>query len=490
MNEKKLATILYADLSGFTELTNKIGAEKTTDFINECFNTIDLIIHSHYGTIIRHEGDRVVAIFGFPRSYGNDSSNALWSALKIREAIKKMRYKVDVHIGVGTGEILILGEEIYGHLFEEVSHLEEIAEKGQILVNEECYNTNKDCFLFEKSKDAFQVKEKIIPDVAFPFFFEYRNEEFKILYNALLKMPQFIIISGEMGIGKTDFINESLKKINKENRFSVYETTFNEQDYFTPCSSFMKIVYQIAPDFILPPSEENYRSKLFREMSSVFLQSSRTKSLIIILKNIEVIDEQSLSFLEYFKGNIQNNRITIIIEVRDKNCQIMEKIIGDVKKDVEFIELKPLPDCAILDIVTYHLQDYVVTDEFKKEIINLCRGIPYYAVEISILIKNSFPLGRELRELPDSLKLKEISEALVDTIPREYLNGLYILSLINDEINYQIIPQLLSDAKEFLNYCFGRGLLYHKDSKLYFNHNTLRECIRGRLTKKSDRNFI
>ncbi|MEO0128649.1 MAG: tetratricopeptide repeat protein [candidate division WOR-3 bacterium] len=485
MNEKRLATLLYADISGFTGLTNKIGAEKTTDFINECFNTIDLIIHSHYGTIVRHEGDRVVAIFGFPRSYGNDSRNALWSALKIQEAMKKMRYQVDVHIGVGTGEILILGEEIYGHLFDEVSHLEEIAEKGQILVNEECYYINKDYFLFEKSKEGFQVKEKIIPGVTFPFFFEYRSEEFEKIYNALLKIPKFIIISGDMGIGKTVFINEAINRINKNNIFNVYETTFNEQDYLIPCSAFMKIVYQISPDFTLPPGEENYKFKLFREMLSVFIQSSKTKPVIIILKNVEVIDEHSLSFLEYLKGNIQNNKITIIIEVRDKNLPIIEKIIGDIKKSVEFIELKPLPDCAILDIVAYHLKDYVITDEFKKDIVNLCRGNPYYAMEISILIKNSFPLGSELKKLPNSWRIKEITEAIVDSIPKNYLKGLCILSLINDEIDYQIILKLLPDANEFLNYCLNRGLLYYKDSKIYFNSDTLRECIGTRLTKKN-----
>lgn len=485
MGEKKLATILYADISGFTELTNKIGAEKTTDFINECFNTIDLIIHNHYGTIIRHEGDRVVAIFGFPRSYGNDSNNALWSALNIQEAIKRMRYKVDVHIGVGTGEILIMGDDIYGHLLDEISALEEVAEKGQILVNEECYNINKYLFLFEKAKDGFQVKGKIIPEITTPVFWEHRNEEFEIFNSALRRIPQFIIISGEKGIGKTVFINESIKRINKDNIFNVYETTFTEQDFLTPCSAFMKIVYQIAPDFILPPGEENYRIKLFREMLSIFLQSSMVKPLIIILKNIEVIDETSISFLEYFKGFNQKNRISIIIEAQDKNALVIDKIIGDAKKDIEYIALKPLPDSVILDIISHYLKDYVLTAGFKKDIINLCHGNPYYATEVSILIKNTFPPAMELRDLPYNMRLKEITEAIIDTIPKNYLNGLYILSLINDEIEHNIFSQLLSDPAEFLNYCFNRGLLYSRDSKLYFSSDTLRRCINARLTKKT-----
>jgi len=485
VSEKRLATIFYADISGFTELTNKIGAEKTTDFINECFNTIDFIIHNHYGTIIRHEGDRVVAIFGFPRSYGNDSNNALWSALSIQEAIKRMRYKVDVHIGIGTGEILIMGDDIYGHLLDEISSLEEVADKGQILVNEECYNINKDLFLFEKAKDGFHLKGKIIPEITTPIFWEHRNEEFEIFNSALRRIPQFIIISGEKGIGKTVFINESIKRINKDNIFNVYETTFLEQDYFTPCSALMKIVYQIAPDFILPPGEENYRIKLFREISSIFLQSSMNKPLIIVLKNIEVIDETSIGFLEYFKGFNQKNRISIIIEAQDKNALVIERIFGNAKKDIEYITLKPLPDSVILDIISYHLKDYVLTEDFKKDIVNLCHGNPYYATEVSILIKNTFPPAMELRDLPYTIRLKEITEAILDTIPKKYLNGLYILSLTNDEIEQHIFSKLLSEPVEFLNYCFNRGLLYSKDSKLYFNSDTLRRCISARLTKKT-----
>ncbi|HEC77924.1 MAG TPA: hypothetical protein ENI34_02125, partial [candidate division WOR-3 bacterium] len=55
MRENRLATILYADLTGFTKLTATLGPEKITELVNECFKIIDKIIHVHDGTILRHE---------------------------------------------------------------------------------------------------------------------------------------------------------------------------------------------------------------------------------------------------------------------------------------------------------------------------------------------------------------------------------------------------------------------------------------------------
>lgn len=486
MTEKRFVTVLYADISGFTKLTSEIGAEKTTDFINECFNVIDSIIHNHYGTIIRHEGDRVLAIFGFPRSYGNDSSNALQSALKIKDIVKKMRYKIDIHIGVGTGDVLISDKDVYGYLLDEVSHLEENAEKGEIVVNRDCYELNKGLFLFEKYKEGYKIKDILIA-TAPVFYFEFRNKEFEKFKKALSKMPKFIIISGEKGIGKSAFINESVNKVNVEDIFNIYETTFMEYDYIAPYSPLMKVVCQIMPDFKLLPGDENHRIKMYREISSVIFQHARIKPIIVIFKNIEFADEVSIGFLKFFSNVGDRSSVVMIIESHDLTCPAIKEIKNINGSDIEHIELEPLPDSAIIQIISHHLKDYILTENFNNSVCALCRGNPHYAVELSTLIKNSFPKGMALKELPQSKRLKEIAEALIDNTPKRYFDELYTLSLLNDRIEYQIFSRLVPNPDEFLNYSINSGLLSNRDGWISFNSDTLRNFIRERLTKKACR---
>ena len=95
----------------------------------------------------------------------------------------------------------------------------------------------------------------------------------------------------------------------------------------------------------------------------------------------------------------------------------------------------------------------------------------------------------ELKDLPRSKRLKETTEAIIDTVPKDYLNGLYIMSLFNDGVEYQLCSQLIPNSKEFLIYCLSRGILCSRDSKIFFNSDILLKCLITRLTKKSRQEY-
>ena len=159
VREKRLATILYADLTGFTELTSKLGPERIAEFVNECFRTLDSIIHIHDGTVLRHEGDRVMAIFGFPKSHGYDSYSAVLSALRILEAIKEIAQSMGTHLGIATGEVICEDGNVYGPVIDTASQLEEKAPVGEIFIDQNCYELNKNFFdcerLFENKNEFY-----------------------------------------------------------------------------------------------------------------------------------------------------------------------------------------------------------------------------------------------------------------------------------------------------------------------------------------------
>ncbi len=70
--ERRLVTILFADLSGFTALSEDLDPEELSDALNVCFEILNRIITGHGGTIHKYEGDSVLAIFGLPHAHEDD----------------------------------------------------------------------------------------------------------------------------------------------------------------------------------------------------------------------------------------------------------------------------------------------------------------------------------------------------------------------------------------------------------------------------------
>ena len=85
--ERREVTILFVDLSGYTRLTSTLGAETTHKLVQRFYERVTGIVQSFSGTVERHIGDAVMAVFGVPIAHGNDPERALRAALAIHEAM-------------------------------------------------------------------------------------------------------------------------------------------------------------------------------------------------------------------------------------------------------------------------------------------------------------------------------------------------------------------------------------------------------------------
>ena len=106
--ERRQVTVLFADLAGYTALTNELDPEEILALLERFFDRVDWIVKEHGGHIDRHIGDCVMAIFGAPMAHGNDAERAIRAALAIREAIPELSARLGrplgVHIGVAGGQ--------------------------------------------------------------------------------------------------------------------------------------------------------------------------------------------------------------------------------------------------------------------------------------------------------------------------------------------------------------------------------------------------
>ena len=140
--ERKLATVLFADLVGSTALADSQDAERTRALLNRFYDAMSTEIAETGGTVEKFVGDAVMAAFGAPASQEDHAERALHAALSMQRRLKELfGDAVGMRIGVNTGDV-VAGQARVGSSFvtgdavNVAARLEQAAEPGEILVGE------------------------------------------------------------------------------------------------------------------------------------------------------------------------------------------------------------------------------------------------------------------------------------------------------------------------------------------------------------------
>ena len=144
--ERKLVTVMFADLSGFTALSEALDPELVRDIVNRCFNALVPVVERYGGTVDKFIGDEIMALFGAPLAHENDAERALRAALDMTEVMAGLaaveHVGLGLHIGVNSGTVVTggLGSDgreqysVMGDTVNLASRLANAASKGEILV--------------------------------------------------------------------------------------------------------------------------------------------------------------------------------------------------------------------------------------------------------------------------------------------------------------------------------------------------------------------
>lgn len=149
-------TVLFADIRGFTALSESANPEKIVGLLNRYFTAMSEVIFAHGGTLDKYIGDGLMALFGAPQATPDDAKNALETAIemqqrlvRLNEILEREGYNpVSIGIGLHTGEATIgyIGSEqrseytAIGDTVNLAARLEQNAKPGQILISEATVN--------------------------------------------------------------------------------------------------------------------------------------------------------------------------------------------------------------------------------------------------------------------------------------------------------------------------------------------------------------
>ncbi|OSM02525.1 putative adenylate/guanylate cyclase [Magnetofaba australis IT-1] len=170
--------MLFADISGFTAMSEKLDPEEVTDLMNGCLKMLADIVVRYEGHVDKFIGDCIMAIFGAPITHENDPELAVRAALDMQKEIEeynkrlpvKLEKPLSLHIGVNSGMVIAGGVgsdqkmeyTVMGDTVNLASRLESMATGGETYLSVYTYNLCRNHFEFEKL-DPIKVKGKKDP---------------------------------------------------------------------------------------------------------------------------------------------------------------------------------------------------------------------------------------------------------------------------------------------------------------------------------------
>jgi len=239
LDERKLATVLFADVVGFTSLAERSDPERVARTVDAAFRRLAEIVTEHGGTIDKYMGDSLMAVFGVPAAHDDDAERAVAAGLAMRAVGGDLAFS----IGINTGEVMVmsLGRDdaptVVGDAVNVAARLEKAASAGEVLVGPltaQLAGANislreRDPVMLKGKREPVSVFEAIAvrsggagaPDARVPLV--GRDDELSFLGSQWRRVvrsgrPAVVLITGDAGVGTTRLAEELAARVASEGR--------------------------------------------------------------------------------------------------------------------------------------------------------------------------------------------------------------------------------------------------------------------------------
>ncbi|MCH7478572.1 MAG: AAA family ATPase, partial [SAR324 cluster bacterium] len=251
--ERRQATIVFSDLSGYTAMSEKLDPEEVEAIMSRIKAEAVNIVESHGGIVNQFVGDEVLALFGIPTAHEDDPRRAVTAALELHELARDLSGEVEakigaplrMHTGINTGLVVThLRDDrdgrygITGDSVNTAARLVSRADSDEILLSPDTRRLVAPFFDLEelapvavKGKARPMVPYKVVGTSGIATRFEAaeergftpytgREQELGTLHEAVEQATgghgQFVTVSGEAGLGKSRLLHEFRLKLDRE----------------------------------------------------------------------------------------------------------------------------------------------------------------------------------------------------------------------------------------------------------------------------------
>ncbi len=228
--ERRLVSVLFADLVGFTPFAEERDAEDTREMLSRYFEIASDVIKRYGGTVEKFIGDAVMAVWGTPVAHEDDAERAVRAGLDLVDAVRALGPAIQARAGILTGEAAVtMGATnqgmVAGDMVNTAARLQGVAQPGTVLVGEPTMRAASAAIAFEEAGEQ-TLKGKQAPVTAWRALrvvaqrggqgrsdlpeppFVGRDEELRLLKELIATTgrdgrARLVSITGPGGIGKS-----------------------------------------------------------------------------------------------------------------------------------------------------------------------------------------------------------------------------------------------------------------------------------------------
>jgi class 3 adenylate cyclase/tetratricopeptide (TPR) repeat protein len=177
VGERKHVTVLFSDLTGYTEMSEKLDPEEVKEITTAIFSELTHIIEKYDGFIEKYIGDAILAVFGAKEAFEDSALRAIKAAREIHRHVEAVSQKYEeavgrqlsMHTGINTG-LVVTGEinfqkgthGLVGDTINTAARLMSASQPGEIITDHDSYVQTKGYFHFD-SLEPVKVKGKAEP---------------------------------------------------------------------------------------------------------------------------------------------------------------------------------------------------------------------------------------------------------------------------------------------------------------------------------------
>jgi class 3 adenylate cyclase/tetratricopeptide (TPR) repeat protein len=476
VDERKLVTVLFADLVGSTAFGHGQDPERTRVVMDAFYDAMAAEIESVGGTVEKFAGDAVMAAFGAPDALEDHAERALHAALAMQRRMSALfAAGVELRIGINTGEVVVGSPRegssfVTGDAVNIAARLEQGAQGGEILVGERTASLVRGAFEFGAARHV-EAKGTSGGVTAQPLVraltlmrprgvgglrraFVGRSEELDLLVATYTRTvrharPHLVTIMASAGVGKTRLLRELWERLGAESPEPLRRTgrclAYGRGITYWPLGEVLREHFGLRvsdqPEAVqarlgrpilglslgfdapadLHPLEA--REQLQTAWVELLSDLARDQPVVLLIEDVNWADEALLDLLERLARDVRGP-LLLIATARPELLE-MRPSWGGGLRNASLLWLEPLP-AADTGRLLDELLGMPLPDSLREVVVTHAEGNPFFAEELlSTLIDGGILAQHDGRwqvadapagfEIPDTVQA--VLAARMDLLP-------------------------------------------------------------------------
>lgn len=532
--ELRQVVVVFADLAEYTRLSGRLAPEDVHSLLGRFFDVVDGIVAEHGGTIDKHIGDNVMALFGAPIAHGNDAERAVRAALAMHARVGRLGDELSLtlrlSIGIAAGQVMASGlgsahhreYTVIGSSVNLAARLQGRAEAGETLIDDSVHRT------VEVVVDAEPIEGLALKGIDAPVRawrvralraartaqrpMVGRESERQLLRQTLercaaTRRGAVIALRGEAGIGKSRLAAEA-EAMAGELDLAVHRTHY--LDFVGAGGGVHAILPEIIDagwrdsaraaeprlhaalcDVLGEPIPADFarqyehldnatRTAARREaVASAVTDASRRLGRLVVIEDLHWSPSDEVALLSGLVGATLASAIVVLATTRPDEPGGGESAWRIASRDAPAveIELAPLPADHAHELAAMLGAD----PSLARTAVDRAGGNPLFVEE---LVAAAGERGRG-DALPGTVQ--SVILARLDRLPGRDRHALQVASALGSRFAPAALAALLDDPAYDAAVPIDRGLLVRAGDDLMFRHALIRDGVYGSLPRERRR---